>query len=190
VNQILRDSAKIILDAREGMASVLPSLWSSLDPIFGLEEETESSVWCTYDSGRLLLYSIINLKVKNRDKIKSVASIKQALVESGIEGLLWSYPLNTYSIIVASSAQDGSTSAVELFTHRDIPFLFVHLYIYLNVTIEKFDAQAMSMAYFNFILEHGMISMQGIVKLFGDKSEDEGEVGSLNPGFYSNLYKK
>lgn len=186
---ILEDNTDVILSMREGIASLLPSLWLSLDPVFGLEEETESSTWCTYnEEGKLLLYSVINLKVKNQEKTRSITSIKKALLESGIEGLLWVSPLNTYSVMVASSASDFGSIAVELFTHADISYLFIRLYVHLNLVVGKFDEQVMSNAYFDFISKHGLLSMtKGIVKVNTDKVITEG--GKV-PDLYGGLYDK
>ena len=185
---ILEDYSEVIVTAREGIASELPSLWSSLSPVFGLEEQTESSTWCAYDpeNRKLLLLSTINLKVMDEEKTKSLTNIKKLLSETGIEGLPWPSPLNTYSILVLSHAFESYSIHVELFTHTDVPYLFVRLYIYLNLTIEKFDDQAISNAYFNFICKHGLVSMNnGIVQVDLGKVVEEGK---KTPDLYGGLY--
>lgn len=185
---ILEDNVEVIMTAREGIASELPSLWSSLSPVFGLEEQTESSTWCAYDpeNRKLLLLSTINLKVMDEEKTKSLTNIKKLLAETGIEGLLWSSPLNTYSILVFSRAFESHSTHIELFTHADVPYLFIRLYIYLNLTVDKFDDQAISNAYFNFICRHGLISMNnGIVQVDLSKVVEE---GSKTPDLYGGLY--
>lgn len=185
---ILEDNAEIIVIAREGIASELPSLWSSLDPVFGLEEETESSTWCAYDNEnkKLLLLSTINLKVTDEDKTKSLTNIKKLLSETGIEGLPWPSPLNTYSVLVFSHAFESYSIHVELFTHADIPYLFIRFYIYVNLVMDKFDDQAISNAYFNFICRHGLVSMNnGIVQVDLGKVVEEGK---KTPDLYGGLY--
>jgi hypothetical protein len=148
------------------MASSLPSLWSSLNLVFRLEEETESSPWCAYDNGILLLSSVINLKVKNPETTKSIISIKKSLFDTGIEGAPWKSPLNTYSVLVVSQTYETSSGAVEVFIHADIPYLFIQLHVNSDVIIDNFDSQIMSKAYFDFMLEYGFISMNnGIVKI-------------------------
>jgi hypothetical protein len=187
---ILEDNTDAILSMREGIVALLPSLWLSLNPIFNLEEETESCPWCAYSDGKLLLYSIINLRVKNQDRIRSITSIKKALFDSGIEGILWDTPLNTYSILVGSSAFDFGSIAIELFAHADISYLFFRIYIYFNASLDTFDAQdamKMSFAYFDFINKHGLLSMnKGIVQVDVKKSTHE-EVKT--PNLYNGLYK-
>ena len=187
---ILEDNVEVIVTAREGIASELPSLWLSLSPVFGLEEQTESSTWSAYDieNRKLLLLSTINLKVMDDEKTKSLTNIKKLLLETGIEGLPWSSPLNTHSVLISSHAFDSYSTHVELFTHVDIPYLFIRIYIYLNLTLEKFDDQAISNAYFNFICRHGLISMNdGIVQVDLGKVVEEGK---KTPDLYGGLYNE
>jgi hypothetical protein len=187
---ILENNAEVIVTAREGIASELPSLWLKLSPLFDPEEQTESSTWCSYDNegGKLLLTSTINLKVIDEEKTKSLTSIKKILSETDINGLLWSSPLNTYSVLIFSHFFETYSTHVELFTHADIPYLFIRLYIYLNLNISKLDEQAVSNSYFNFICKHGLISMNnGIVQI------DTGEVvekGNKTPELYKGLYNE
>lgn len=183
MHTIFKNNANAIVAARESIAEVLPPLWSSLDSVFGLVEGSESSPWSAYDA-RLLLFSILALKVQKEKKIKSIANIKETFSEAGIEGILWNSSLNIHSVLV----HETSSYAVEIFTHKDIPFLFFHLYVYLDLIIEKFDAQAMSLAYFDFMLESGFISMNdGIIKVDLGKVVENGKKA---PNLYGGLYEK
>jgi hypothetical protein len=140
---------KTIIEKREGIRSLLPSLWDILNPVFDLEEESESSPWCAYINGKLLLSSVIILKVKNQDKVRSLSTIKQLMEQSGIPGESTD-SINTYSILLYNKS-------IELFVHRDIPYLFINLYVYLDVIIESFDAQTISLEYFDLILQQPLV---------------------------------
>jgi hypothetical protein len=186
---ILEDSTNAILAARKSIAEVLPSLWLSLDPVFGLEEESESSAWVTYREDWLYLFSSINLRVKDPDKTRSLTSIKDLLSVTGIEGLLQKTPLNTYALVYASGVSEAHQHAVRLFCHSGVSYLFAQFYINLvNIHLDSFDEQAMGHAYFNFMLNHGLITMtNGIVQV---KKEEISPDGTKIPGLYSGLYKE
>jgi hypothetical protein len=145
----------------------------------GLEEELESSPWCVYKDDKLLLLSVIVLKVKNQDRIDFL-KISRVMEESGFRYVPGEFVLNTCSVFFWNKS-------VEIFIYKGIPYFFIRLYVYLDVIIEKFDAQAVSLDYFNFILEHGFISMdKGIIKVDMKKKEDE----KVTPSLYGGLYNK
>jgi len=168
----------IIISQREGIRSLLPSLWLILNPVFDLEEEYESNPWCAYADGKLLLSSVIVLKVKNQNKMRSLSTIKQLMERSGIVGESTD-SVNTFSIFLWDRS-------VELFAHRDVPYLFINLYVYLDIIVESFDAQIVSLSYFDFILKQGLISMdKGIIKVDMEKKEEKD-----TPSLYGGLYNK
>jgi len=180
VLKILDNHKELLLGSRDQLASLLPSLWNNLHPIFNLTEKTESSVWAVYYEGNLLLSSQVILQVGLYDKMRSITELKRLLAPIG--GTPGEFSLNTYSLFF------GDNKQIELFVHMNVPFIFIKLYIVIEVFIDNFDQQTMSDAYFNFILKHGLISVcKGIIFITEEKEppKTEGKIPDLYGGLYN-----
>lgn len=175
---VLENQVDAIKGSREVIASLLPDLWNSLHPIFDLSESSESNTYGVYSDGVLGLSSAIDLKIGNQDRVRTSRDIRESITPLNLVVI---YSLNNYSVVFNDN--------IDMSIHVGIPYIFMNFRINIKVNIDKFDEYIMGNAYFNFILKHGLISMnKGIISVSTDNKEAAGKTPKT-PTLYSGLYE-
>lgn len=150
---IVEDHKDTILKIRNNLHPTLSKILCNLDSIFSIKTKVESNTWAAYSNNKLLLTSELVIGVTDTDKFRSIGSIKNNLsVLLSIGGNQGGYSLNTYSIFFEGNR-------LELFVHRDIPHIFIKMYVFIDTDIPIFDGQLVSESYFNLINANRLVFM-------------------------------